>query len=91
MGHQLVRFLASGIQRDWVIDVVTLGEREFGIGPIHRTGRREYQMSNLLMPTPLQNVGESHQIGVNVLLRRLNRVSDAGLRRKIYHDIEITF
>src|SRR3990172_10945925 len=74
-----------------MVDIVMLGKRQPGIGPINRTRGGEHQMLHAAMPASLDNVAESNQIGVNIGLGISDRISHACLGRQMHYGVELLF
>ena len=87
MRHQLVGLLRRGVEAQRVIHVVVHGEREPRVRPVDGARRREDQVLDGLVSTPLENVEEPDEVRVHVGARVLQRVADAGLRRQV-HDAD---
>ena len=68
-----------------MVDIVVHRERQLGIGAVDRGRRRKQQVPAAMMPASLQNVGEAGQIGVDIGVRVLQRIPDAGLGCEVNH------
>jgi len=66
MRHQLVGFFGSGIQADRVIHIVVHGERVVGVGAIHRTAGGIDQVFHIIVPTTLEDIHETDNVGVDI-------------------------
>src|SRR5258708_39385956 len=91
MSHQFVGLFGRGIQADRTIDVVLCRKRQLGVGAIDRGRRRIEQMTAFMMPTSLQDIEESLEIGIGIGMGMIDRMADAGLRPKMGYTRQPTF
>src|SRR5262249_38300250 len=85
MRHQLVGFLGCRIKADRMIDIVMDRERQMRVAAIHRTRGRKNQMTGFAMPTTLEDVEKTGKIGIEISVRILQRITDAGLGGQMHH------
>jgi hypothetical protein len=75
MRHQLIRLFGRRIEADRVIDVVVYGKRQARVGAIDRTGGGEDEVLGFTMPASFQNIEEPGEIGVEIGMGILQRVT----------------
>src|SRR6516164_2211027 len=85
MRHQLIRLFRRRIEADRMIDIVVYGKRQARVGSIDRTGGGEDEVVGFTMLASFQNIEESGEIGIEIGVGVLQRVTDTGLRGKMHH------
>lgn len=88
VGHQLVRFLGRRVQGHRVIDVVAFGERELGIGAVHRAGGGKDEVPHPAVAAALEHVGEADEVGIDVGIGVLDRVAHPRLGGQVKDPVE---
>src|SRR5690606_31030127 len=66
MRHQLVRLLGGGIQRYRGVDAVFRGERQLGVGPVHRRGGGVDQVLDAAVPATFQDGQHAGEVAIQV-------------------------
>ena len=81
--HQLVRLLGGAIERQRVVDVVPHRERQGPVCAVDRARRCIDEMADAVVPAPLDNIDEADEIGADVRVGVLQRVTDPCLRSQV--------
>jgi hypothetical protein len=84
MRHQLIGLFRRRIEADGMIDIIVYGKRQARVGAIDRTGGGKDEVVGFTMPASFQNIEESSEIGVEIGVGILQRVTDTGLRGKMH-------
>ena len=87
VGHQLIGFLAGGIQAHRVVDRLALVKGQVAVAAIHRTAGGIHQVTNVVVTAAFQDVAKPHQIALDVGRRVLQRVTHPCLGSQIHHHI----
>ena len=74
-----------------MIGFVVHRKRQFGIGAVDRRRRRIDQMAASMMPATFQHIDEALEIGVDIGMRMIDRITHAGLRREMHHPGKAVF
>src|SRR5262249_1427633 len=88
MRHQFIRFLCRRIETDRMIDIVMDRERQMGVAAVDRTRGSKNQMTGLAMAAALEDVEKTGEISIEISVRILQRVTNAGLRREVHDRAE---
>jgi hypothetical protein len=91
MCHQLVRLHGGAVETERMVDILRHAKRHRGVGAVDRRGRSIEQMASVGMPAPLEHIEEANDIGIDLVVRRLERVADAGLGREMHNAGEFAF
>jgi hypothetical protein len=84
MRHQLIGLFCRRIEADRMIDIVVYGKRQARVGAIDRTGGGKDEVLGFTMPASFQNIEEPGEIGVELGVGILQRVTDTSLRGKMH-------
>ena len=74
-----------------MVDVLMHAERHLGVGAIDRARRRINQMLDAVMTAALEDVQEADQVGIDIGVRIVERVADAGLRGEMQDALRLVF
>ena len=91
MRHQLVGFLGSAIQRQWMIDILVYGKRHGRVGAIDRTRRGVDQVCYAMMPAPFEDMQRANNVALDIGVRIFYGVADTGLCRKMHDFLKVLF
>ena len=83
VGHHFVGLLAGRVERQRVVDVVALGERQGPVGAVHGARGCIDEVGDTMATASFEDVDEAGEVGVDVGVRVLQRVPDAGLRGEV--------
>ena len=87
VSHQLIGFLACGIQAHGMIDRLTLLKRQIAIASVDGTAGGINQISDAVVAAALKDMPKADQIALDISGRVLKRVSDARLSGKVHHHL----
>jgi hypothetical protein len=87
--HQLVGFLAGGVQAHRVVDGIVDRERDLGVGAVDRRRAGVDEVLDAVVAAAFEQVGEADDVGLHVGVRILQRVAHAGLRGEVDDGIEV--
>ena len=91
MRHQLIGLFRRRIEADRMIDIVVYGKRQTRVGAIDRTGGGKDEVVGFTTPASFQNIEEPGEIGVEIGVGILQRVTDTSLRGKMHDRSEFAF
>ena len=89
MRHQFVGLLGRGIKTDRMVDIVVYRKWQVRVGAIDRARRGKDEMIGSTMAAALENVEKAGEIGVEISVRVLQGVANAGLRREMHDRSEL--
>ncbi len=88
MRHQLVGALGGGVELERMVDALALLEGHGGVGAVDARGRGVGQMRRLRPAAGLEDVGEAHEVRLDVGARVLDGMAHAGLGGEVDHPVE---
>ena len=88
MRHQLVGALGGGVELERMVDALALLEGHGGVGAVDARGRGVGEMRRLRPAAGLEDVGEAHEVALDVGARVLDGMAHAGLGGEVDHPVE---
>src|ERR1700730_3113642 len=89
MRHHFGGRRGRGIKTERMIDIVVYRKWQVRVGAIDRARRGKDEMLGSTMASALENVEKAGEIGVQISVRILQGVANAGLRREMHDRSEL--
>ena len=91
MRDQLIGLLCGGVEADRMIGFVVLRKRQLAVGAVDRRRRCIDQMATSVVSATFQHIDETFEIGVDIGMRMIDRVTHTCLRRQMDHSWKAVF
>ena len=89
MGHQLIGFLAGGVETQRMVNVVMHREGHRGVGAIHAGTAGIDEVLDAVVAAAFEDMGETDDVAVDVGERVFDGIAHAGLGGKIHHALRL--